>query len=125
MFYVGFLSSLDQVRLTLGDCRIIQLFTTNLSSQPSTGYTCLFQIFFLVGSHYSRLVRTADPIGALVGREGFEPYTVWFLKPLSLPIGLPSRIGFLCPSDNHKRIRVVSTRIGLMALCLYLPPNGF
>lgn len=54
---------------------------------------CLFQTFFSVGSHYSRLIRTADPIGALrtfsithslprggssnkeLGIEGFEPPT--------------------------------------------------
>ena len=39
----------------------------------------------MVGSHYSRLVRTADPIGALAWHTGFEPATPMgqrFSRPL-------------------------------------------
>ena len=46
-------------------------FYDDRSSQPSIGYTRLFQIFFLVGiANY--LVRTTDPIGALEQDTRFE-----------------------------------------------------
>lgn len=71
--------------------RIFHLYPTFdgiLSSQPSIGYARLFQIFFLVGSHYSRLIRTADPIGALVNAVGLATYKMNSRIHPPLSIGL-------------------------------------
>ena len=63
----------DQVHLTLGEFLLsYPTFDNNQSSQPSIGYTRLFQTFFLVGITIY-LIRTTDPIGALEQYTGLEP----------------------------------------------------